>query len=59
MITKDSIKECIKIIEEIDHLNGLAKGGDGRESNDVTEVDGDPVKIFWFDRATRFKCFCH
>ena len=36
----DVIEAGVEVIQEVNHLHGRAHAGDGREADDVREVDG-------------------
>ncbi len=59
MTANYSIKCCVQIIEEVDHLYGLAVGWDCGEANNITEIKTDTVKMLWFDCSAPHKSFCH
>lgn len=59
VVADDSIKDCVEIVEEVDHLNGLAVGRDGGEAHNVAEVNGHAAKVLWFDYAANFQSLGH
>lgn len=56
MQSNDGVKQCVEIIEQVNHLDGLTESWDGGETHNVTKVQSDLVEVFWFDRFTRLQC---
>lgn len=59
MISNNSIKQSVKVIQEVNYFNGFTEGWNGCEAHDVTEVDGDLVKIFRLHSSTSLEGFCY
>lgn len=55
MVTEDSIKQTVEVIEKVNDLNGITERGDGGETNNVAEVDCHLVKVLWFHCGTGFQ----
>lgn len=48
------IKNRIKIVEQIHHLDWSTMGSYRCKTNDVTEVDGHIREFFWFNSQPHF-----
>lgn len=59
MLSDDGIKECVEVIEQVNHLDGFTESWDGGEAHDVTEVQCDLVEMLGFDRFACFQCLGH
>lgn len=59
MISNNSIKQSVKVIQEVNYFDRFTEGWNGCEAHDVTEVDGDLVKILRLHSATSLEGFCH
>lgn len=59
MQSNDSIKECVEVIEQVDHLDGFAESWDGGEAHDVTEVQSDLAEMLGFDGLACLQCLSH
>lgn len=59
MVTEHSVKQRVEVVEQVDYFDGVAEGGDGGKTHDVTEVDGHLVKILWLHCATSLESLCH
>lgn len=59
MVSKNSIKQRVKVIQKVNHFNGFTEGWNGCETHNVIEVDGHLVKILRFHSATSLEGFCH
>lgn len=47
MVTEDGVKQGVEVVEEVDHLDGIAERRDRREAHNVAEVDCHLVKVLW------------
>lgn len=59
VVADDSVEDCVKSVEEFNHLDGFAVGRDGGEAHDVTEVNGHAVKMLRLNYATNFQGLSH
>lgn len=56
MQSDDGIEECVEVVEQVDHLDGIAESWDGGEAHDVTEVQRDLAEMLglhWLARLQR------
>lgn len=56
MQSNDGVKQCVEVIEQVNHLNGLTESWDGGKTHNVTKVQSDLVEVFWFDWFARLQC---
>lgn len=59
MVAQNSIKQCVEVIEQAHHLNGLTQGWDGGKAYSVTEVYSNLVKVLWLHSRPHFQSFSH
>lgn len=59
VVREHGVKQCVQVIEKIDHLDGIAERGDGGEAHNVTEVDGHLVEVLWFYCGACLQCFSY
>ena len=59
VVSYDGIKDSVEVVEQIDHLDGLAVGWDGGEADDVAEVNRHTVKMLRFDGPAHLQSLGH
>lgn len=59
MIADYSVKCCVKVIEEVNHLNRLTVGRDCGEANNIAEIETDTVKMLGFNCSAQLQSLCH
>lgn len=47
MVAEYSIKQCVEVIQKINHFNGITERGDGGETHNVAEVDCHLIEVLW------------
>lgn len=57
--TEHGVKQRVEVIEQVDHLDGVAEGGDGGETHNVAEIDGHLVEILRLHRAAGLESLGH
>lgn len=55
----DGIEERVEVVEEVDHLDGVAESRDGGEAHDVAEVQRDLTEMLGFDGFARLQRLSH
>jgi len=59
VVAEHGVKQSVEVVEEVDHLDGIAERGDGRETYDVAEVDRHLVEVLWLHGGTGFQGLGH
>lgn len=59
MAAQNSIKQRVEVIEQAHYLDGLTQSCDGSKPHDVTEVNGNLVKVLRFHSHPHFQSFGH
>lgn len=59
MVTEDGVKQGVEVVEEVDHLDGIAERRDRREADNVAEVDRHLVKVLWLHCGTSLQSLGH
>ena len=59
VVSYDGVKHSVEVVEQVDHLDGLAVGWDGGEADDVAEVNRHAFKMLWFDGPAHLQSLGH
>lgn len=59
MVSDDGVKDGVEVVEEVDHLDGLAVRRDGGEAHNVAEVERHAVKVLRLHGAAHFQNLGH
>lgn len=59
MVAQNLIRQCVEVIEQAYHLNGLTQGCNSGKAQNVTEVYGNLIKVLWLHGYPHFQSFSH